>query len=108
MNKTNIFSQIPSEIKEELFEDIFSKEGLKIERIVSKGHTTAEFKWYNQESDEWVMVLKGEAILEFEDSDNIKLQEGDYLNIPAHTKHRVSWTKPDSETVWLAIHYDKS
>jgi len=105
MKKSNIFANIPSEIKEELFEDIVSKDGLKIERIVSKGHTTTEFQWYNQENNEWVIVLKGEAILEFEDAKDVKLQEGDYLNIPAFTKHRVSWTKPDEETVWLAVHY---
>ena len=105
MKKINIFENIPSEIKEELFEDILSKDGLKIERIISKGHTTQEFEWYNQKSNEWVIVLKGEAILEFEDGSNEKLKEGDYLNIPAFAKHRVSWTKPDAETIWLAIHY---
>jgi cupin 2 domain-containing protein len=105
MKKSNIFSQIPSELKDELFEEIVSKDSLKIERIISKGHTTAEGEWYNQESDEWVIVLSGEAILEFENSHDVKLKEGDYLNIPAHTKHRVSWTKANVETVWLAIHY---
>ncbi|NOR58004.1 MAG: cupin domain-containing protein [Sulfurimonas sp.] len=105
MKKSNIFANISSEIKEELFEDIISKEGLKIERIVSKGHTTTEFEWYDQTNDEWVILLKGEAVLEFEDADEVRLKDGDYINIPAHTKHRVSWTKPNVETVWLAIHY---
>lgn len=105
MKKSNIFANIPSEIKEELFENIISNDKVKIERIISKGHTTAEFEWYNQKSDEWVIVLKGEAILEFENSDDVGLKEGDYLNIPANTKHRVSWTKEDEETIWLAIHY---
>jgi len=105
MKKSNIFASIPSEIKEELFEEIVKKDKVKIERIISKGHTTTEFEWYDEESDEWVIVLKGEAILEFETSDDVRLKEGDYLNIPAHTKHRVSWTKENEETVWLAIHY---
>jgi cupin 2 domain-containing protein len=105
VKKTNIFSNIPAKIQEELFEDIITKDSLKVERIVSKGHTTTEFEWYDQTSDEWVILLKGEAVLEFEDAPDVKLQGGDYLNIPAHTKHRVSWTKPDEESVWLAIHY---
>jgi len=105
MKKSNIFVNIPSEIKEELFEEIVKKDKVKIERIISKGHTTTEFEWYDQKSDEWVIVLKGEAILEFENCDDIRLKEGDYLNIPAHTKHRVSWTKENEETIWLAIHY---
>jgi len=102
---SNIFSQIPSNLKDEFFEEIISKDGLKIERIISKGHTTTDREWYNQKSDEWVIVLRGEALLSFENSDDVKLQEGDYINILAYTKHRVSWTKPDIETIWLAIHY---
>ena len=105
MKKSNIFANIPSEIKEELFEDIIRNEGIKIQRIVSKGHITKENEWYDQKSNEWVIVLKGEAILEFEGADEVRLKDGEYINIPARTKHRVSWTKPDEETVWLAIHY---
>ncbi len=105
MKKSNIFSQIPTDLKEELFEEIISNDTLKIERIISKGHITKDFEWYNQKSNEWVIVLKGEAILVFENSNDVRLKEGDYLNIPAHTKHRVSWTEPDVETIWLAIHY---
>lgn len=104
MNKTNIFASIPTNLKEELFEDIISKDGLKIERIVSYGHTT-EFDWYEQEKDEWVILLKGEAVLTFEDGDDVKLKAGDYLNIPALKKHKVSWTLPNEESVWLAVHY---
>jgi cupin 2 domain-containing protein len=105
MKTTNIFENIPKELKEELFEEILSKANLKIERIVSKGHITPDEQWYDQESDEWVIVLQGEAVLSFENADDVKLKCGDYLNIPAHTKHRVSWTLPESETIWLALHY---
>ena len=51
------------------------------------------------------MVLKGEAVLLFEEGTTKNLKPGDYLNIPAHTKHKVEWTEPDSETIWLAVHY---
>lgn len=105
MNKSNIFGDIPKELKDELFEDIISKDGLKIERIVSYGHTTTEFDWYEQEFDEWVILLKGEATLSFEKEKNLSLHVGDYVNIPANKKHRVSWTKPDTQTIWLAVHY---
>ncbi len=101
----NLFSKIPTDLKDEFFQELISKDGFKIERIISKGHTTRDGEWYDQKCDEWVVVLRGEAILEFENSDDIKLREGDYINISAHTKHRVSWTKPDVETIWLAIHY---
>ena len=105
MNKSNIFELIPAVLHEELFEELASKSGVKIERIVSFGHITPEFEWYDQEGEEWVILLKGEALLSFVDEDDIRLKAGDYINIPAHKKHRVSWTKPDEETVWLAVHY---
>ena len=105
MNKSNIFDSIPVTLKDELFEEIISKDGLKIERIVSYGHTTAEFEWYDQDSDEWVILLKGEAVLSFENRDDVRLKVGDYINIPAHTKHKVSWTPSDEESIWLAVYY---
>lgn len=105
MNKSNIFAQISKPLDEELFEELVSKDGIKIERIVSYGHITDEPQWYDQESDEWVILLQGEAVISFVDEDDIRLKAGDYLNIPAHKKHRVSWTKPNQESVWLAVHY---
>lgn len=61
----NIFENIPTLLPDELFEEIVAKRGIKIERIVSYGHTTPQNEWYDQNRDEWVMVLKGEAILSF-------------------------------------------
>lgn len=100
----NIFAKIPEQFTEELFETLFTNPALTIERIVSKGHFTPETNWYDQAWDEWVLVLQGEAILVFEDDTHHQLTSGDYLFIPAHQRHRVSWTTPDKPTVWLAIH----
>lgn len=105
MDKSNIFSNMPKDLKDEIFENIISKNSLKIERIISKGHSSPKSGWYDQDNDEWVIVLQGEAVLSFEDKDDVKLIAGDYINITAHTKHKVSWTLPDSETIWLAVHY---
>jgi len=105
MEKSNIFKSIPKHLDKEIFDLIVQKGDLKIERIVSQGHVTPDNEWYDQEKDEWVIVLEGAAEIVFEESDVIKLKRGDYVNIPAHTKHRVAWTAPDLETVWLAIHY---
>lgn len=106
MKTKNILKNIPKDLAEEVFETIFLKDGLKIERIISKGHSTPKEQWYDQDSNEWVILLEGEAILSFEDSEDVKLSTGDYINIPAHKKHRVSWTTPNKETIWLAIHYN--
>ena len=105
IKQNNIFNNIPSNLKEELFENIISKDDIKIEKIVSQGHTTAENEWYDQDKDEWVIVLQGGATISFEDEKDIHLEVGDYLNIKAHKKHRVSWTDENEKTIWLAIHY---
>ena len=102
----NIFENIPIHIPEELFQEILKTKTLKVERIVSKGHSSPDNDWYDQEENEWVIFLKGSAGLLFEgDEKEVVLKSGDYINIPAHAKHRVEWTDPNMETVWLAIYY---
>jgi len=108
MKIKNIFRSIPTDLKEEVFENIFSNNNIQIERIISKGHTSpkeGEKEWYDQEKDEWVIVLQGEARLSFFDAPECVLKSGDYVHIPAHTLHKVSWTSSQEETIWLAIHY---
>lgn len=101
----NIFSNIPQNLPEELFETLLKNQNLHIERIVSCGQTTPDEHWYDQSQNEWVMVLQGAAKIKLDDGTIIDLARGDYLNIPAHTRHRVEWTQPETETIWLAIHY---
>jgi cupin 2 domain-containing protein len=104
----NLFEQLPADLKEEAFDSLIRTGQLKVERIVSKGHVSAERFWYDQAHNEWVVVLKGAAIVQVEreqGSEDCRLEPGDFLNLPAHTRHRVAWTTPDTETVWLAIHY---
>ena len=98
----NIFSGLPEEPGSESFLTLFEVAGVKIERIVSRSHASPEDFWYDQEHDEWVLTLKGEAILEFEEGERVGMKTGDYLLIPKHTRHRVERTS--EETLWLAIH----
>ena len=101
----NLFDSIPKNISEELFTQLVHGQEFRVERIISKGHTSPESGWYDQDENEWVVVLQGEAKLTFLDRHTEHLVAGSYINIPARTKHRVSWTSPDVETIWLAIHY---
>ncbi|NOU23560.1 MAG: cupin domain-containing protein [Methyloglobulus sp.] len=103
--KDNIFKNIPAIIPEELFENLLVQENFKIERIVSHGHATPLGEWYEPASDEWVLLLQGEAMLGYEDGSTFTMQAGDYVFIPAPTRHRVEWTQPDTKTIWLAIHF---
>lgn len=84
---------------------LIEEPGLKIERIVSQGQASPNGFWYDQEFDEWVLLLAGSAALRLdgESADRV-LAPGDHLFIPAHRKHRVAWTDAASATVWLAVH----
>ncbi|WP_062268810.1 cupin domain-containing protein [Endozoicomonas arenosclerae] len=102
----NLFQGIPENLPDEVFEELCSGQQVKIERIVSRGHTTPQGEWYDQEWDEWVVLLSGTAQLKFEDrSELVAMSPGDYLHIAAHQRHRVEWTDPDRDCVWLAIHF---
>ena len=105
LKSKNIFSDIPSSLQEEFFETLQSSQNIKIERIVSYGHVTKEGEWYDQRQNEWVILLSGEAVISFLSGDEVRLRAGEYINIPAHKKHRVSWTSPEQKSIWLAVHY---
>lgn len=107
MSTQNIFAKIPSGFTEEAFEEIIREKSFKLERIISKGHATPEGEWYDQDKNEWVMLLKGSAGLLIEGEKEVKaLKPGDYMYLPAHARHRVEWTDPEEETIWLALHFE--
>lgn len=89
----------------EHFEQLCSAQHARIERIISRGHATPDGQWYEQDKDEWVILLKGEARLEFADEKQIELQAGDYILLPAGMKHRVSYTSKDPECIWIGVHF---
>ncbi len=107
MDLQNLYRNIPENIGEEVFETLVQGRHFKLERIISKGHATPPGVWYDQKMNEWVLLLKGSAGLLFEGETEVQgLQPGDCLSIPKHRRHRVEWTDPVKETVWLALHYD--
>lgn len=105
MKLENIFDSIPDNLDEEVFDLLLQNNQIKIERIISKGQSSPKSGWYDQDKNEWVIVLKGEAIISFENGEDANLKAGSYLHIPAHIKHKVKWTDPDAETIWLAVFY---
>ena len=105
MSKDNLFQNIPNDLLEEKFEEILKSPHVRIERILSLGHTSPLDGWYDQTENEWVMVVQGKGRLEFDDGATVELSPGDHINIPAHKKHRVVWTDPNEVTIWLAVFY---
>lgn len=101
----NLFDDLPSDLPQELVEVLAENNNVRIERIVSTGHSSPDGFWYDQEEHEWVVVLKGEATLVFENGESVHLVPGDHVLIPAYKKHRVDLTAPDSPTIWLAVFF---
>lgn len=100
----NLLAKTPNASTEEKIELLLQTDAVRIERIVSKGQVSAENFWYDQKEDEFVLLLKGGAALQFEGEKQARfLAAGDYLLIPAHCRHRISWTSPKTETIWLAV-----
>jgi cupin 2 domain-containing protein len=101
---SNLFTELPSHLPDELITILVDATNVRIERIISLGHASAPEFWYDQPQHEWVIVLKGAARLQFED-ETVDMKPGDFVNIPAHKRHRVEWTTPDEPTIWLAVFY---
>jgi cupin 2 domain-containing protein len=102
----NLFDDLPDRLPSERVDVIVDAPGVRIERIVSTGHMTPPGEWYDQDADEWVVVLRGRARVRLEgEPDARDLYPGDHLLLPAHVRHRVEWTDDGGPTVWLAVHH---
>ena len=99
----NLFAVPQSLPVEEFVEPLISDRGVLIERIISTGHISPPGFWYDQDRDEWVALLQGQARIGWEDGRSKELRAGDWLFIPAHERHRVEWTSKEVTCIWLAV-----
>jgi cupin 2 domain-containing protein len=83
----------------EVVERLLVLPGVVIEQILS-GALDAPLD-FRQEHDEWVVLLAGSASLVVAGED-VELEAGDWLFLPAGVQHRVIATAPGSS--WLAVH----
>ena len=102
---TSLFREVPSQLADELVSVLASSDSVRIERIVSTGHRSADGHWYDQAEHEWVAVLRGAAVLHFDDDTSVSMGPGDHVLIPAHRRHRVESTSETEPTVWLAVFF---
>lgn len=106
VKRGNIFAALPLDRGAEHIDKLLESGNGRVERIVSFGQASPEGFWYDQEQSEWVLVLRGGAKLEVEGLPGlVELAPGDYLDLSAHTRHRVVWTTPGEPTIWLAVYY---
>lgn len=100
----NLLSSLPAALPNELTETLVQARSVRIERIVSHGHASPPDSWYDLDESEFVLLVQGAARLRFE-NEVIKMKTGDFIDIPAHRKHRVDWTTSEEITIWLAVFY---
>ena len=105
MDTVNLLESVAGVMSDEFLETLYTGSNFRLERIVSQGHVTPPGDWYDQDQAEWVLLLSGAARLRMGDQQLVELRPGDSINLPAHYRHRVEWTDPDCQTVWLALHY---
>jgi cupin 2 domain-containing protein len=103
LTRGSLRDAIPADLPDELFTPIADGPGVRVERIVSRGHASPPDFWYEQDEDELVILIAGAARLEVDGAGAIDLAEGDWIDIGHHVRHRVSWTAPDRDTIWLAV-----
>ena len=103
MSAINIFDLPQPLPNQEVIDDLVTAEGVRIERIVSSGQTTDTDEWYDQDRDEWVLLIQGVAVLEYENGGKLRLNAGDHLLIPAHRRHRVDFTSENPPCIWITV-----
>ena len=105
MNNLFNIENIDFSENKEITEILASSENVRIERIISTGQITEPDFWYDQNENEFVTVLQGEAKILFDNGKEEHLVKGDYLMIPAHTRHRVSYTSIEPVCIWVVVFF---
>jgi cupin 2 domain-containing protein len=104
--KGSLLAPVLRQLPEERFDTLAAGGGVTIERIVSRGHASPDGFWYDQDRDEFVLVVQGRAGLRIAgEAEPVVLGPGDYVMVRAHVRHRVEWTDPEVDTIWLAVHF---
>ncbi len=97
---------MPTKLDAEQVTDLVRQGDVRITRIVSTGQTT---RWLTPDDEEWVILLKGAAVLRFEEGDDkLSMWPGDWCCIPKGCRHRVEETSEKEPTVWIAVHFQPS
>lgn len=98
----NIFDVKNIDKTKEIVEMLKENENVRIEKIISTGQTT---DWMEQEQEEFVMLIQGEAIIEYKNKKQ-ELRAGDTVIIKKNEKHRVVYTSENPCCIWICVFYD--
>jgi len=77
----NIYELPPLPLTDEVTTILTENENGRIERIISTGQVS---DWYDQIETEFIVLLEGNAVIEFEDGKSVAMAKGDTLIIKPH------------------------
>ena len=99
----NIFEieKLPEIEEEEIVDILKENEDVKIERIISTGQVS---DWMVQEKREYVLLIQGNAVIEFNDK-TVEMKSGDILFIEKRERHRVAYTSENPCCIWFCVHF---
>jgi cupin 2 domain-containing protein len=98
----NIYDMPEFPLVEEYTAVLTESGNVRIERILSTGQVS---NWYDQTETEFVALIDGRAVIEYENGESINMVKGDTLLIKPHERHRVSYTSAEPPCVWLCVYY---
>ena len=98
----NIYEMPTLPLTEEVTTILTENENIRIERIISTGQVS---DWYDQDETEFIILLEGNAMIEYENGKSVTMSRGDMLLINPHERHRVSYTSSSPPCVWLCVFY---
>ena len=99
----NIFEieKLPGIEEEEIVDILKENKDVKIERIISTGQVS---DWMVQERKEYVLLLQGSAVIEFNDK-TVEMKSGDTLFIEKRERHKVAYTSENPCCIWFCVHF---
>ena len=98
----NIFDLPELPIPEEFTTILNESPNIRIERIISTGQTS---DWFDQSETEFVVLIEGNAVIEYENGVFVSMSKGDTLLIESHERHRVCYTSSEPPCIWLCVFY---
>jgi cupin 2 domain-containing protein len=98
----NIYEIPPLPLTEEATAILSENKNIRIERIISAGQIS---DWYEQSETEFVILLEGNAVIEYENNKTVAMTKGETLLIAPYERHRVSFTSSDPPCIWLCVFY---
>ena len=119
--KINIFDLKDLSENEEIVKILVKNENVKIEEIISTGQVTG---WQESDKNEFVILVQGNAEIEYYENKNLKTNEniiknqkntndmklqlgkGDTVLIRKGERHRVSYTSKNPCCIWICIFFE--